>query len=380
VAYVAGQRDGTVAETGDLRIVTLAGRRRTVVPAKGVYGGQIIAVTWARVARGIRFRRPQPTDGIFAGGNVVRLAADGPRVAYASCLNVFSWLPPTGSRTQHFGDDRCVGAASFREVYDLAVSADRVAWGWKLGVQEPFAWSLLTSDAAAAAQPYALAAGRGFYDPEQSLGGSLQGSGGALVFAQWTSTDDATTATVYRAPAAGCPCPVLARATAARGIAPLVALDTDGTHVALLRGESSVEVVDVAGAPVLSLPVAAAGAQLMAGELVVLAGGRLSVHDVATGVERAIWILPSAATTAGRDCTRFSEPRCPFVDEPAELRLEDAAHGLAAYLFREEVHVLRLADGRDTAVGFGSAARFTDGGLVFADGARVRFIPYGRLR
>jgi NADPH-dependent 2,4-dienoyl-CoA reductase/sulfur reductase-like enzyme len=43
------------------------------------------------------------------------------------------------------------------------------------------------------------------------------------------------------------------------------------------------------------------------------------------------------------------------------------------------VHVVRLADGRDTVVGYGSEARFMNDGLVYADGARVRLIPFAQL-
>ena len=55
------------------------------------------------------------------------------------------------------------------------------------------------------------------------------------------------------------------------------------------------------------------------------------------------------------------------------------AHGLAVYVLDAQVHLLQLADGADRTVGSGTLARFADAGLVYADGARVRLTPFGRL-
>jgi hypothetical protein len=41
--------------------------------------------------------------------------------------------------------------------------------------------------------------------------------------------------------------------------------------------------------------------------------------------------------------------------------------------------MLRLSDGATAAVASGSLARFFDGGLAYAEGARVRIIPFDRL-
>jgi len=43
------------------------------------------------------------------------------------------------------------------------------------------------------------------------------------------------------------------------------------------------------------------------------------------------------------------------------------------------VHVIRLSDGADVVVGYGTLARFTNAGLAYADGARVRLRPYDQL-
>jgi hypothetical protein len=59
--------------------------------------------------------------------------------------------------------------------------------------------------------------------------------------------------------------------------------------------------------------------------------------------------------------------------------LEDAARGLVVYVVDERVHLLRLVDGADAVVVQGSHARFMDAGLVYADGSRLRLVPFDRL-
>jgi hypothetical protein len=41
--------------------------------------------------------------------------------------------------------------------------------------------------------------------------------------------------------------------------------------------------------------------------------------------------------------------------------------------------VIRLADGHDVFVAAGTTARFFDGGLVYADGSRIRVVPFETL-
>jgi hypothetical protein len=54
-------------------------------------------------------------------------------------------------------------------------------------------------------------------------------------------------------------------------------------------------------------------------------------------------------------------------------------HGLAAYIYNGQVHLLRLSDGADRIVGYGTLARFMNAGLVYADGARIQLTPYNQL-
>ena len=62
-----------------------------------------------------------------------------------------------------------------------------------------------------------------------------------------------------------------------------------------------------------------------------------------------------------------------------ERTLQEAANGLVTYLIAGDVHVLRLADGLDKAVGHGTLARFLGAGLAYADGSRIRVKPYSEL-
>lgn len=49
------------------------------------------------------------------------------------------------------------------------------------------------------------------------------------------------------------------------------------------------------------------------------------------------------------------------------------------YVLAGEIRLLRLSDGAAATVAPGSLARFFDGGLAYAEGARVRVIPFDRL-
>jgi hypothetical protein len=59
--------------------------------------------------------------------------------------------------------------------------------------------------------------------------------------------------------------------------------------------------------------------------------------------------------------------------------LQDAARGLVTHVLDGQVHLLRLSDGADAEVAQGSLARFTSSGLVYADGPRLRLVPFDRL-
>ena len=327
----------------------------------------------------------ESVDGVFAGGPVAHLTADGARVAYTTCLDVHAWSPRSGVLTEVAPRPTWLGASCLApnqrdEIYDLAVAGDRVAWGLKTSGLI-FHWWLYQS---AGGSQHELATGSNALGSNWFGAGALAGSGGALLYSFWSTDPNrdsggipVTEMTLFRATSTGCPCTAIGyaaekQALPGTGVTPLVALDTDGTHIAALRYDNLV-LLDTAGTDVASFGVRAAGAQVVGDDVLALVPNELRVYST-SGALRRSWTIPTASV--GRDCRYYSEPQCPW---QVELTLQDAARGLAAYVFRGEIHVLRLSDGRDSIVARGTEARFMDEGLVYADGARIRIVPWSRL-
>src|SRR5262249_23297076 len=91
--YVAGSEavGGDEIATGDVQAAPPHGHISTIVSAAKPYGGQIVATAWTTAAPGVRYQPPQQVDGIFAGGPVQELVADGSRVAFVACGGVSAW-------------------------------------------------------------------------------------------------------------------------------------------------------------------------------------------------------------------------------------------------------------------------------------------------
>ena len=129
----------------------------------------------------------------------------------------------------------------------------------------------------------------------------------------------------------------------------------------------------------LTLPVPTLAAQLSGDDLVLVAGGDLRDYDATTGALRSSWPLPPQP--AAHDCDLYGDPCCPVQPQPSlRLTLGDLALGFAVYVVFDQVYVLRLADGTVRRIGPGTLARFADAGLVYADGTRIRLVPFDRLR
>ena len=371
--YVEGAESSNAdaITTGDVKTVTPSGRVRTVVSASQPYGGQIVSAAWTTPARGVRYRAPQQVDGVFAGGPVQELAADGGRVAFIACGGVSAWTPATGDLVTVESPGECRASFSRGHVYSLGLAGDRVAWvekGWGLC----FYWT--AREATLGASPIDLGTGTGCLgDPPPAGLGTTVGSGSLLVLSAWrlhfsTGPPIVDEQSVERVDPGGCPCPVLSSSPG-----PYTPLDVDAGRI-VVSGQNKTRILAADGSILLSLPVPTLAAQLSGTDLVLAAGGELRVYDAVTGALRSAWLLP--AQPAGHDCDLFGDPSC---RQPARLTLGDVAHGLAAYVLDGQVHLLRLADGADRVVGFGTLARFTDSGLALADGARIRLVPYEQL-
>jgi hypothetical protein len=205
--------------------------------------------------------------------------------------------------------------------------------------------------------------------------GDLVGAGGLLYFSTWR--DDlaypkAKTLEqhIQRVGANGCPCPVIASSPG-----PLVPFDVTGSRF-VAGGENATVVFDTAGTQLVSVPVSPLAARLSGSDLVVLERGTLLDYDASTGARLHAWPLPDVPS--GGECAspHYGTWEC---GQP-RLVLEDAADGLVTYVLDGQVHVLRLADGADSAIGAGTLARFTSTGLVYASDATLKLVPFAQLR
>jgi hypothetical protein len=371
VQYSGESSNGDAISTGDVQTVTPSGHVATVVSAGKAYGGQIVAAAWATRERGVQYRPPQQVDGVFAGGPVQELVADGGRVAFVACGGVSAWTPATGAVVTVWSPGECRATYSRGHVYSLALAGDRLAW-WEKGWGLCFHWDAY--EATIGSPRIELGEGTGCLGSAPTLGsGTAVGAGSLLVQSSWTLRNVAgemfvDQQTVERIDPGGCPCPALSSSPG-----PYTPLDVDAGRI-VVSGTNETRILATDGTILLSLPVPTLAAQLSASDLVVAAGGELRVYDAASGSLRAAWPLP--AQPAGHPCDYYGDPSC---RQPPRLLLGDVAHGLAAYVLDGQVHVLRLADGAGRVVGPGTLARFADAGLVYAHGARIRLTAFDRL-
>jgi WD40 repeat protein len=119
---------GDSIASGDVVTVTLGGRVSTVVAAAKPYGGQILSAAWTVASTGLHYRSPERPNGVFAGGPVQELVADGGRVAFIACGGVSSWTPATGEVVALGRQGTCLAEYSRDHVYSLALAGDRLAW------------------------------------------------------------------------------------------------------------------------------------------------------------------------------------------------------------------------------------------------------------
>ena len=140
VLFVQGldSDEGDSITTGDVQSVTPGGHIRTLVSGSAPYGGQIVSAAWTTAPAGVRYRPPQPVDGVFAGGPVQELAADGGRVAFIACGGVSAWTPATSTVVAVERAPDCRASFSRGHAYSLGLAGDRLVWldkGWGLSFQ-----------------------------------------------------------------------------------------------------------------------------------------------------------------------------------------------------------------------------------------------------
>ncbi len=406
IAYVV--QTPYARETTFLRIATTDGRVQTVVDGSQPEGGDIRSFTWIRPRGTVRYRRPDPRmaatvspTGLVARWPIEHLAADGSRVAYVSCEHVFVWTPGTDAVVQVEPAATLIPFCStafyertsgVHSIYDLAVARDRIAFG-TVTRDQPYSsartkanvthygWNLWDASVSAPGEIQAIDKGVGnlcTHTGDSSLG-DLVGGGDLLVFSRWVYAEPpfahcggapVASQTIVRV-AGGCPCADLASSPG-----PLLPADVDGGRVVAF-GTNETLLLDATGAELLDLPVSPLAAQLSGNDLVLALQGELRDYDATTGALMHAWPLPNVPT--GSEC---GSPKgigdrtiCPAV----RLVIEDAAHGLVAYSLDGTIHLLRLSDGADVAVGAGNLARFMDAGLVYANGANLTLLPWTKM-
>jgi hypothetical protein len=364
--------NGDSISTGDVRTVTPDGHVRVIVSRSAQYRGQIVAAAWAVPPRSVSFRPPVQVDGVFAGGPVQKLVADGDRVGFASCGGASVWNSRTGTTTAVQTTGACEAPFSRSgHVGTLALADDRVLW-WSAYTGLGFTWSM--EEATLGAPPVEVASGFGNLGSTPGKGsGTAVGAGSLLVMSSWSLSSAGGTRrpdqqTIERVDPSGCPCRVISTSPG-----PYTPLDVDEGRI-VVSGPDETRMLDADGTILLSLPVPTLAAQLDGSQLVIATGDELRVYDAQTGALEASWPLP--AGPVGHDCDLFTDPSCNPAGPTPPVTLEDVSHGLAAYIEAGQVHLLRLRDGTDRVVAYGTNARFSNAGLVYADGARIWVLPF----
>jgi Tol biopolymer transport system component len=390
-----------------LLVSTLAGQSRNLVRATDPYALPE-AVSWTRVPSKLRFRPPVPVrprisaDELQLRQPVEDLAADGERVAYRFCGTIGVWQPARLKVVSVQRDHPLCDEADL-VFYNLALAGDHVSWGVLQGGN--FQTNTLAVETVGdQASRTEVAAGQHVTGDLRGdeRAGELLGSGSLLVFSTWAYCDEVVpvtcpglsygqgpsldSQTLWRVREASWPgvCPGTfvsppsgrcQRLRAEHG--PLRVLDVDAGRI-VVSGDNATLVLDANGGQLLSLPLSTQAAQLTGSSLVVLVPGALRDYDVTTGT--LVRSSPVPAVSSGGFC---GVPV--FFCGTPQLRLEDAAHGLVSYILDGQIHLLRLADGRDVVVHEGTAARFDSAGLAYAYRAtgdwpgRIRFVPFDQL-
>jgi hypothetical protein len=355
-----------------------------------------VAVAWTRAGTGTRGSPPVGTDGLLASGEVDALATAGDRVAYLACGRAYVWAPPEATPrelAQSAADSSgpagaCHPGGEWRFGMEAIALGPGAALVGQCGTCPMTHTDVHAIDLSGTGPDTVVGSGNG-RAAATSGSGTLVGDGSLLVFSSWKHAHDGDPAVseqhLFRLDGGACPC---AEVTSADG--PLQPLDVDSRRV-LAERRDSISVLTQGGDTSLTIRVRPLAAQLTANAVVVTVPHELRVYDARDGTLVHAWALPDVSS--GRDCQGWFDPGCQ--DDPAlsafgfcaggdsspcpTLRLQDAGHGLAAYILDGRLHLLRLTDGADTDVAYATAARFTDTGLVYADGARLHLVGLNRL-
>ena len=360
----------------------------TIPPAGTHYRLAAPANDTAVVTSASELRVKAPIDEIAANRN---------RVAFISCYEVGTWRPGDRSFLEVRRDrPLCTdnSAHTDERLWDVTLANDLVGYGDEVGEAGGYAWVALSDPNAptAAAISGPTSGGIG------STGiGFLLGHGPMLVFSTMRgfacngSTSPCPSPEgqpLWRVPLplangectqpvlGGDPSPPCVKLAAG----PVEPLAVDDTRVVVRHLDGTIAVIDGTGQQLLSLPLntgQGTSAAIDGSDLVLLLHGALLDYDAITGTLLHQWPMPLVLNSGGLCGT--------YLCGRAELRLQDVENGLAAYILDGRLHLLRLRDGADVAVGPATAVQLGDIGLFYAyNGAapyvgRIRFVPFDKL-
>jgi hypothetical protein len=305
--------------------------------------------------------QPESTrnTALVVRGTVKRLSADGHLVAFdvarqsktKTCHTISTWRGAGKPTAINAG---CVDRFTHdQKVTQLALAGGRLLWvDYQYGIH---AYCTLRTATRAAPRPVDVDVCDPF-DSDTFIGG-IAGDGQLLVFNSWYDENQEgrlTDVTLWRL--VGTKARKLLAAKNAR-----TATSVSAGRIAVLEPGGNVAVYTADGTLLQRSP-PARSPRLDGDTLVVRKGNSLQSYDVTSGMAGERWPLRGGKLA----------------------RLEDVQNGIAVYLVKRTVHLLRLSDGRDVVIRKaqrGKAfAQLEPAGLFYANGSSVSFIPMVTVR
>ncbi len=314
-------------------------------------GRLALAVLLAGAAAGWGARAAATETAAFGtAGTVEAIAADGRRVAIAvrnprGCDQVVVWTAGTRAAQSLDSKTACAGAA-FHRISEVAIASTRVAWvaatGGNVEDQALEVARVGRPDVSVVARASNQGGAGGGLDGDWI--GHLSGDGSLLVLNTWRQCS-------VRRPDGAAPCPAggtragdliytrqtlwklqaTSKVKVASGPEAFSVVSASGGRIAVQDPrDGGVSILDAAGRTVTAGAITAgsdAGTAYQGTEVVTLRGGTIQAYNASSGHLDA-----SVSVAAG---------------PPPVLR--DLQDGLAVYVRGRQVHVVRLADGKDAA-------------------------------
>lgn len=265
-------------------------------------------------------------------GRIESMAMDGSRVGFAvqgkACTKVFVW-DPVGQSTALVSGKRTCGADSTSTgagVREIAVAGSRVAWIVNLGGNNQSDDYLYTATLGKTREQRVAVAHRSVGAGGTEAGGwigGLVGDGDLLAVDTWrTELDGSIPSVVLRTIGPAKSQPI------ATSLAAYKAASADAGRIAVARTDQSVALYSDTGTLLREIvPSSEQEVALEGGDLVVLTKTKtIEVYSATTGKSRGSWPVPDGA---------------------AHL---DVSAGIAVFAVGQNVHALRLVDGKDVVL------------------------------